>query len=335
MLSRLRAAVVGAAGVGKYHAQWYAAEGVDVVAFVGARPEAIPETATSLRRLLKLEVPGYASLDEMLAREQPDCVSVCTPPTAHLNPALACLQAGVQVLCEKPLVWGDHHNPSAILAAGQQMVTAAHKAGRLLAVNTQYVAAVEPITLLYERAIGPLDAITSLFFEMGSKGNRRGFNEYETIWVELGPHAISVLLALLPSGETAPGSLHASMERDRVSVRFVWESSDAPPCDVQFLLTCAREGQPVRRLAVNGFEVELGATRENDVFRATLRHGDQLLVWDDFMRVSLRRFAQAIRGMGEPLASADAGLRNLQLQLEVLRSLLGEPPATHEPPRPS
>jgi len=46
---------------------------------------------------------AYASLDAMLDAAQLDAVTICTPPADHAAMAIACLQRGLHVLCEKPL----------------------------------------------------------------------------------------------------------------------------------------------------------------------------------------------------------------------------------------
>jgi predicted dehydrogenase len=48
----------------------------------------------------------YPNLDELLAHEKPDLVTLCTPPGLHREQAVACLSHGVSVLCEKPPVLG-------------------------------------------------------------------------------------------------------------------------------------------------------------------------------------------------------------------------------------
>ena len=45
----------------------------------------------------------YTSYDTMLATEELDAIVVATPDFAHRAPAEACLEAGMDVLCEKPL----------------------------------------------------------------------------------------------------------------------------------------------------------------------------------------------------------------------------------------
>lgn len=46
----------------------------------------------------------YATLDDLLAHEEPDLATLCTPPGLHAPQAIACLSRGVSVLCEKPPV---------------------------------------------------------------------------------------------------------------------------------------------------------------------------------------------------------------------------------------
>lgn len=321
MSEKLRAAVVGAAGIGKYHAQWYAVEGCEVVGFVGTSPESVAQTADALRSLLGFDVRGYTSLDEMLQRERPHCVSICTPPDRHAESTVSALLAGAHVLCEKPLLWNEARDPNSVLAEASQILRTAHQRGKVLAVNTQYAAVLEPFRKLHEDVVGPLGEVRSLLFEMESKGNRRGPNEYTAIWRELGPHALSLVLAVLPRGTIDCGTLEASMDRDHVNVRFRWVSEDAPPCDVTFLTSCIREGQPKRRFGLNGFEVDISAVREDGVYRTVLRRGDAEVKCDDLVRVSIRRFLAAVRGQAAPLADGSVGLRNLELQLQVLKAL--------------
>lgn len=49
------------------------------------------------------QIPAaYDDVDRMLSETQPDLVIVCTPPIAHRDAVIACLDAGAWVWCEKP-----------------------------------------------------------------------------------------------------------------------------------------------------------------------------------------------------------------------------------------
>ena len=46
---------------------------------------------------------SYTDYNEMMAKEDLDCVSVCTWNAAHKGAAIAALRGGANVLCEKPM----------------------------------------------------------------------------------------------------------------------------------------------------------------------------------------------------------------------------------------
>ena len=68
-----------------------------------------------------LDVPVYASLEEMLSASRPDGVVLATPTPLHLEQGLACITSGCPVLIEKPIaVTSDD---------ARQLTDAADKAG--------------------------------------------------------------------------------------------------------------------------------------------------------------------------------------------------------------
>jgi predicted dehydrogenase len=95
----LRVAVLGASGFGRHHAKWYAELGCEVVAFLGSSPPTVEATGKALRDGQGFRGRGYTSLDALLASEQPEAVSVCTPAPLHGEHALAAIEAGCSVLC--------------------------------------------------------------------------------------------------------------------------------------------------------------------------------------------------------------------------------------------
>lgn len=66
----------------------------------------------------------YASVQEMLANEQLDAADVCVWNCAHAECAIAALNAGLDVLCEKPMAMNA--------TEAQAMLDAANKNGKLL-----------------------------------------------------------------------------------------------------------------------------------------------------------------------------------------------------------
>ena len=96
---RLDVAVVGTGAIAAAHAEAVGAAGAR--ARIVAAVEVDPDRLTAFAD--RWSVPGrFTDLDRMLAEARPDLVQLCTPPSLHRDQALACLRAGVHVLCEKP-----------------------------------------------------------------------------------------------------------------------------------------------------------------------------------------------------------------------------------------
>jgi predicted dehydrogenase len=99
--SALRVGVVGM-GIGQSHLlSWLDVAGAEATVFAeldDAKREA-GEAAWN--------IPGVASMEQLLHPDSPhrvDVVDLCTPPWMHEEHIVACLDAGVHVICEKPLV---------------------------------------------------------------------------------------------------------------------------------------------------------------------------------------------------------------------------------------
>lgn len=96
-MSDLRVGVVGM-GIGQLHLlSWLDVQGAEAVALV--EPDPIRRAQASRDWVL----PGVESLDELLAMGI-DVVDLCTPPAGHEAQITQALNAGVHVICEKPLV---------------------------------------------------------------------------------------------------------------------------------------------------------------------------------------------------------------------------------------
>ncbi|MFB6105931.1 MAG: Gfo/Idh/MocA family protein [Halobacteriaceae archaeon] len=98
----MQEATVGVVGAGwmatDYHIPAYRAHG-------GSRVVAVAELNPDRRRAVAEEfgLAGYADVESMLAGEDLDVVSICTPPSTHRDVFLAAVEAGCHVFCEKPL----------------------------------------------------------------------------------------------------------------------------------------------------------------------------------------------------------------------------------------
>ena len=95
----LRAGIVGAGGfVGRVHAHAARLAGAEIAGVAASSPE----SAAAARGQLGAE-RDFASAEELVRSEAIDVVHICTPNNLHLPLALAAIEAGKHVICEKPV----------------------------------------------------------------------------------------------------------------------------------------------------------------------------------------------------------------------------------------
>lgn len=95
----MKVAIVGCGNISRRHAEAYANTGHTELVGVA---DIVEENAQALAE--KHGGTPYASVTELLAAEDPDLVSVTTPPGSHAEIAIEILAAGKSVLLEKPPV---------------------------------------------------------------------------------------------------------------------------------------------------------------------------------------------------------------------------------------
>lgn len=98
MSKKHRVAIIGVGAIGQLHAK--AIADLDHIQLVGGF-HTVPEAASSFAQANNCK--GFTDYQQMLDEVKPDFATICTPSGAHLEPALACIQRGIHVLCEKPL----------------------------------------------------------------------------------------------------------------------------------------------------------------------------------------------------------------------------------------
>lgn len=313
----VRAAVVGASGIGKHHAKWLQALGAQVVAVAGSSAATAAATAASLHEQFGIEAAAYASLPEMLAEQNPDLVHVCTPPERHYEHVLQLADHRCHLLCEKPLTWDEAKPPAQLLAEAQEMVQRTDRPRRLTAVNLQYTAVPPAYYALCDRAGLTPEPPRRFFMHMDSRRDR---NVYEIIWRELSPHTLSVMVAFCGSGRVDYDNVDLSLGERQCRARFLYQPDQGESCECELVVGTVLEGPLTRRFGINGVLADYEGRNDADgVFRTYLRYGDTEAESDDFMYLSMRGMLAAVTGQAPaPLASLATGLANEQMQLEIL-----------------
>ncbi len=118
----IRLGVIGCGGFGLYALQQFGqVPGVKLAGMAGTNREAARAAA------LRFGIPDIEEVDKLLARDDIDLVYIATPPFLHYPQAMAALEAGKHVICEKPLAM--------TVEQADVMIATARKHDRLLVAN--------------------------------------------------------------------------------------------------------------------------------------------------------------------------------------------------------
>ena len=308
----LRVAVIGASGIGRHHANWHDSVGSQVVAFVGTTPERCHETTKLLEQTFGYHGKSYTSVDEMLQRERPDIVDICSPNSTHYPAALRALDAGCHVLCEKPLVWDDHLSAGQMIDQAMQLQRLAERSGQHLGMCSQLAALLPQYDQMLPGAETPRHFQAIMEISGSARPNGR------EIWVDMGPHPISLVIARYPSARLDPATIQVDFGEHEAKVAFdIIAEGDRCVCEI---VVRDLPGPPLRRFF--GFDHQCvnlsGKPGEDGYYRAVLAGAGGERVGPDPMHLLIQQFTRVVAGdEQEPLVTAETALQNLRIQLEV------------------
>ncbi len=314
----LRVGIVGARGIGKHHAKWFAHAGCEVTAIYGTSPETAAEAAAGLRELIGFSGKAFSDWERFRREGAFDAVSVCSLAHAHAANVRDLADDGHNILCEKPLVWDWHAPAEQILADGRAVVDYVRRRGVLFGVNAQYPAALEGWTELHRRALGREPEYRSLYFVMETRGKQRTAHGASEAWVDLGPHPLALVDSVAP-GAVDWDTLRFSDGPGEAVVDFDWVGEHQR---IAMHLECRRgvQGEIHRKLGNQDLIADYDGFNEDGVFQARLRGGGAEWTGNDYMRASIERFLEAVRSGDESrlYVTGEAALRHQEALLGVL-----------------
>lgn len=158
ILNILKVGIIGCGSIAQHrHLPEYEANPyVQIVAVCDSNKQRAKEIAN------KYGVNMYTDYNELINCEELDAVSVCTPNHLHASISIAALQAGIHVLCEKPMATSK--------ADAEMMIGAAEKSGKKLMIghNQRFVASHQKAKqLIKSGAIGKIYSFRTAFGHSG------------------------------------------------------------------------------------------------------------------------------------------------------------------------
>ena len=232
----LRVGLIGARrvrqGLGPFVARHLVALGASVPCFLATRAESVPETERALG------ARGYVELSRMLAEQGLDALAILSPSATHEHYLAAALDAGLHVLCEKPLIWSGAGLAERARAFEQRF----RAAGLGLRECCQW-----PYTLPAYRALHPdTGAVRSFAMRLSPASY-----EPRAMLGDALPHPLSLLQALVPGPAEVGEIRFEAPARGSLRVAFAWRAAGAPVA-VEIALVTQERPPRVAAYAVNG-----------------------------------------------------------------------------------
>jgi len=295
----MKLAILGASGIGKFHAREFNNLECNVTAILGGSKESSEKTAENLFELFRIKAKHYHGLDELLEKETLDAVSICTPPGLHEEQIRRCLDEGLHVLCEKPLVLNPNGKN---YERTKNLFDLAKKKNKILTVNTQWPSVIPQIGQYVDlREINSLEIV----MEPGVKG-------IEMLRDHL-PHTNSMLIALC--GKRKIENIKFPIkESEKIVTEFDYVNGERI-CKVKYVLRFKADRPRRVSFLINGNEFvrEVG---EN--YQQSLVFLDKVISIEDPFKVSIGKFVGAVIGNGRCLIDSEGVLENVRLRDEII-----------------
>jgi len=160
-MEKLRVGVIGCGSIAQHRhlPEYKANKNVELVAVCDSNEERAREVAE------KFGAEAYTSFEELLKNAEVDAVSVCTPNYLHAPISIAALNAGVHVLCEKPMATST--------VEAEAMIAAAKASGKKLMIghNQRFVPSHQRARkLIASGEIGKIYSFRTAFGHGGPEG---------------------------------------------------------------------------------------------------------------------------------------------------------------------
>ena len=125
----VRLGYVGLGGQGRVLLEQTDPRYAQVVALCDINPLHLQKAAESLKKAALAPVPHYSDWKEMIRKEKLEGVVLAVPLFLHADLAVACMEAGLHVLCEKMMAWDPQ--------GCRRMLEASQKTGKVLEIGHQ------------------------------------------------------------------------------------------------------------------------------------------------------------------------------------------------------
>ncbi|HXX19036.1 MAG TPA: Gfo/Idh/MocA family oxidoreductase [Candidatus Acidoferrum sp.] len=305
----IRVAVVGVGEFGRNHARvWRELDGIELAGILDTNAERARQIAAEFSTQV---LPSL----EALTRDRIDAVSLAVPTREHARLGCRLLEAGIDVLVEKPM--------AASLAEADQLIAAAERAGRILQVG--HVERFNP-------AVAAAQEIVSLpmFFEVHRLGVFTPRSLDVDVVYDLMIHDLDILLALVDAPVVDLKAVGIPVVTDKVDIAHARvEFATGTVANVTASRVSTERVRKMRFFQEHEY-ISLDFSRR-DALRIRVKPGgaqpeigfEKLpTVTEEPLRAELRAFAESVRTRNRPVVDGAAGRRALELADRVMAGIL-------------
>jgi len=305
MKEKIRAAVVGAGYLGRFHAQKFAV--MEDVDFIG-----VVDTDSNRAKLVADELNTQAFNDYNEIIDRVDAVSIAVPTSLHAQVAKPFLEKGVAVMLEKPMCVSTAEAQKLIEAASKGR--AVFQVGHLERFNPAFVQLKDSIT-------------KPMFIEVHRIGTFKERGTDVDVILDLMIHDIDIILSLL-------GSEIVSIEA--VGVPVLTSTVDIANARLRFASGCIANvtasrisADVMRKIRIFQKDTYISidfAKKIVDIFTLSedkqIGHNRIQISETDALESELRSFVDAVKGSSEVVVDGMAGLNAIRVAEMIKENML-------------
>jgi len=307
--NKIRTAVVGVGEFGRNHARvWNAMEGVELAAVVDANSDRAAQVAAEF---------GTKALPdaEALLEEKIDAVSVAVPTVAHATVGCRLLDAGFDVLVEKPM--------AASAEEANALIASARRHGRILQIG--HLERFNPAVAAAQKIVSK-----PMFFEVHRLGVFTPRSLDVDVIYDVMIHDLDILLALVDARVVDLKAVGIPVITDKVDIAHARvEFETGAVANVTASRVSTERVRKMRFFQAHEY-ISLDFTRR-DALRIRVQPGTSqpgigfeklTTTTEEPLKAELEAFAESVRTRKTPVVDGAAGLRALELADQVMTGIL-------------
>ncbi len=303
--------VIGVGHLGQHHARVY-------TELLDARLVGVADTDIDRARAIgdHLGVLAYSSIEELIARQHPDALSIVVPTSLHFETAKKALEAGIHVLIEKPVTTRPDE--------AEELLKLADKKGLVLQVGhiERFNSAIRYISQTHHEPV---------YLESKRMGPFSPRINDVGVVLDLMIHDIDIILSLVPSPInkiSAAGACIYTEHEDIADAQITFENGV-----IAHILVSRAAEKNLRQLDIMERQRHITVNYETQSVQisrcVTSSDGrTEILETPIFpksepLKLELAHFVSCVKNKTQPLVGIRDGKRALEVAVEVLRQIHG------------